>query len=108
MYVMSGSQYSLPFLQAPAVKRAKKGNNKIMSPQLSQPAAVDTSKAEDTESSPLTIPHIVLNVTGNSSELLSNGSLPPLEEVHHDPRFLLLRLNSVSIFDLVFMLFMNF
>lgn len=105
--IMSGSQY-LPFLQAPAAKRTKKGNNKIISPSLSQPAAEDNSKAGDAESSPLNIPHIVQNVTGSSTELLSNGSLPPLEEVCHDPRFLLLRLNSISIFNLVFMPFYEF
>ncbi|XP_037539075.1 hydrocephalus-inducing protein homolog [Nematolebias whitei] len=77
----SGPDDAMADKQAPAAKRTKKSNSKIISPLLSQPAAVDNSKAGDTESSPLTVPHIVLNVTGSSSELLNNGSLPPLEEV---------------------------
>ncbi|XP_037834213.1 hydrocephalus-inducing protein homolog [Kryptolebias marmoratus] len=67
--------------QAPAPKKSKKGNNKNVSPPLSQPAAEANNKAGDSESSPQIIRHIVLNVPSCSTELLSHGSLPPLEEV---------------------------
>lgn len=77
---------SLPCVQTPVGKRAKKASSKVLSPMPSQMAPpTEAEKPGDKVSPPDIVPHIVLNVTGkdypSATELLKGNTLPPLEEV---------------------------
>ncbi|XP_041651130.1 hydrocephalus-inducing protein homolog [Cheilinus undulatus] len=80
---------TVPERRTPAGKSDRKGDSKVLPPMPSQIAVpTEVDKTGDNESPPDSIPHIVLNVTGEDhpivTELLKGSTLPPLVEVLDD------------------------
>ncbi|CAG5958443.1 unnamed protein product [Menidia menidia] len=74
--------------QIPVVKKTKKGKTTSPQPTHTRASAEPDHKAEEKMPSSDIIPHIVLDVTekdcGGVTELLSNGPLPPVDDLLED------------------------